>query len=90
MLKNKRNMFIYKTAIVLKSFKGPWMTTIILKKKGLGRTVMETENDRKKKLLSHPFNYKVSLLKNVNSICTLSLYHDSFNCPNAWYIFIFY
>lgn len=43
MLKNKRNRFIYKTAIVLESFKGPQITTIILKKKGLWRTVMETE-----------------------------------------------
>lgn len=34
MLKNKRNRFIYKNAVVLKSFKEPWMTTIIIKKKG--------------------------------------------------------
>jgi len=49
MLKKKRNRFISKTAI--QSFKGPWMMTIILKKKGVGRAVMETENDRKRKLL---------------------------------------
>lgn len=30
---------------------------------GVGRTGMERENGRKRKLLSHPFDYEVSLLK---------------------------
>lgn len=52
MLQNERKGLIYKTAFLLKSFKGLWMNTIILNQKnGAGRRGMERENYRKRELL---------------------------------------